>query len=237
MTGSNPRALPDTRSAFDIARRIVTDISPTVMHLMAKITSVMISSFLYFLKNQSRIMVIMQAGRILPRDATTAPRTPATDAPTKVALLIRIGPGVSHYMDDILSQAKMLEWAGVTFGQNEWYKLRLAMKKLLVENNCEYIRFFGKIYGTNSDYYILQGIVKDYPMLNPPKHVETRGSDDPLKNIAKRKEPAITRHGYHLRSFVVLLKMPKTRSASIAMTPACMPCMNTRTHSLPTISP
>ena len=84
---------------------------------------------------------------------------------------------INHYMEDILSQSKMLEWAGVSFGQNEWYKLRLAMKKLLVENNCEYIRFFGKIYGINSDYYILQGIVKDYPMKNPPKHVESRGNE------------------------------------------------------------
>ena len=84
---------------------------------------------------------------------------------------------LNNYMEDILSQSKMFEWAGVTFGKNEWYKLRIAMKKLLVENNCEYIRFFGKIYGINSDYYILQGIVKDYPMKNPPKHVESRGNE------------------------------------------------------------
>jgi hypothetical protein len=51
------------------------------------------------------------------------------------------------------------------------------MKKLLIENKCEYIRFFGKIYGINSDYYIIQGIVKDYPMKNPPKHVESRGNE------------------------------------------------------------
>ena len=84
---------------------------------------------------------------------------------------------LNHYMEDILSQSKMLEWAGITFNSKEWYKLRLAMKKLLVENNCEFIRFFGKIYGINSDYYIIQGIVKDYPMKNPPKHVESRGNE------------------------------------------------------------
>ena len=84
---------------------------------------------------------------------------------------------LNNYMEDILSQSKILEWAGITFNQKEWYKLRLAMKKLLVENNCEYIRFFGKIYGINSDYYIMQGIVKDYPMKNPPKHVESRGNE------------------------------------------------------------
>ena len=84
---------------------------------------------------------------------------------------------VTNYMDDILSQSKIFEWAGITFNPMEWYKIRIAMKKILVENKCEYLRFFGKIYGINSDYYILQGIVKDYPMKNPQKHVETRGNE------------------------------------------------------------
>lgn len=84
---------------------------------------------------------------------------------------------INHYMEDILSQAQMLEWAGINFSEREWYKIRIAMKKLLVENKCEFIRFFGKIYGIDSDYYIMQGIVKDYPMKNPPKHVESRGNE------------------------------------------------------------
>ena len=84
---------------------------------------------------------------------------------------------LNHYMEDIFFQSKILEWAGITFSAKEWYKLRLAMKKILVENNCEFIRFFGKIYGINSDYYIIQGVVKDYPMKNPLKHVESRGNE------------------------------------------------------------
>ena len=84
---------------------------------------------------------------------------------------------ISNYMEDILSHATILEWAGINFNQIEWYKIRLSMKKLLTENKCEYIRFFGKIYGINSDYYIIQGIVKDYPMKNPQKHVESRGNE------------------------------------------------------------
>ena len=76
-------------------------------------------------------------------------------------------------MDDILSQATILEWAGINFNTIEWYKIHSAMKKLLTENKCEYIPFFGKIYGINSDYYIILGIVKDYPMKNLPKHIES----------------------------------------------------------------
>ena len=84
---------------------------------------------------------------------------------------------VNHYMDDIMSQANIFEWAGITFNKTEWYKIRIAMKKLLIENNCEYIRFFGKIFGVDSDYYIMLGILKDYPMKNPPVHVEERGNE------------------------------------------------------------
>jgi hypothetical protein len=31
-------------------------------------------------------------------------------------------------MEDILSQARLLEWGGISFGKNEWFKIRLAIK-------------------------------------------------------------------------------------------------------------
>ena len=84
---------------------------------------------------------------------------------------------VPNYMEDILQQSKLFEWGGVSFSDEEWYKIRMAMKKILLENDCEYLRFFGKIYGINSDYYIIQGLLKTYPMQNPQVHVETRGNE------------------------------------------------------------
>ena len=84
---------------------------------------------------------------------------------------------INNYMEDVLHQSKLFEWGGICFGDEEWYKIRLAMKKLLIENDCEFIRFFGKIYGIKSDYYIIQGSLKTYPMRNPPVHVETRGNE------------------------------------------------------------
>ena len=80
-------------------------------------------------------------------------------------------------MEDILSQSQLLEWGGISFNELEWYKIRTAAKKLLIENNCEFIRFFGKIFGRKSDYYIMQGLPKNYPMKNPQVHVETRGNE------------------------------------------------------------
>ena len=84
---------------------------------------------------------------------------------------------INNYMEDILQQSKLFEWGGISFSEEEWYKIRMAMKKILIENDCEFIRFFGKIYGIKSDYYIIQGSLKTYPMKNPPIHVETRGNE------------------------------------------------------------
>ena len=84
---------------------------------------------------------------------------------------------LNNYMEDILAQSKLFEWGGISFNDLEWYKIRTAMKKLLIENNCEYIRFFGKIFGIHSDYYIIQGLPRNYPMKNPPVHVESKGNE------------------------------------------------------------
>ena len=84
---------------------------------------------------------------------------------------------LNNYMEDILLQSRILEWGGISFSDEEWYKIRLEMKKMLIDNNCEFIRFFGKIYGIKSDYYILQGIQNSYPMQNPKIHVESKGNE------------------------------------------------------------
>ena len=84
---------------------------------------------------------------------------------------------IPNYMEDILQQSKLFEWGGISFSDEEWYKIRMAMKKILIENDCEYLRFFGKIFGINSDYYIIQGILKTFPMQNPQVHLESRGNE------------------------------------------------------------
>ena len=84
---------------------------------------------------------------------------------------------IPNYMEDILQHSKLFEWGGVSFSDEEWYKIRMSMKKILLENDCEYLRFFGKIFGINSDYYIIQGLLKTYPMHNPQVHVESRGNE------------------------------------------------------------
>ena len=82
-----------------------------------------------------------------------------------------------NYIEDILQHSKLFEWGGVSFSEEEWYKIRMALKKISKENDCEFIRFFGKIYGLQSDYYIIQGLPRKFPMQNPPIHIESHGNE------------------------------------------------------------
>lgn len=84
---------------------------------------------------------------------------------------------VDNYMEDVLFQSRILEWGGVSFSKNEWFKIRMAMKKLLLESDAVHLRFWGKIYGTDADYYIIQGSLKNYPLTNPKPYVESRGNE------------------------------------------------------------
>ena len=35
---------------------------------------------------------------------------------------------IENYIEDVLSISRIMEWAGVSFGKNEWFKIRIAMK-------------------------------------------------------------------------------------------------------------
>ena len=105
--------------------------------------------------------------------------TPSEEKILKMETKIKVNKvqELNNFMDDIISQSQILEWAGISFNKVEWYKIRIALKTLLQKNDCEYIRFFGKIFGQDSDYYIIQGLPKKFPMQNPPKHVESKGNE------------------------------------------------------------
>ena len=60
------------------------------------------------------------------------------------------------YMQDILGMSQSFQWAGVGFSQDEWYLIHKAMKKLAIETNCQYLRFWGKLFCSESDLYIVE---------------------------------------------------------------------------------
>lgn len=61
---------------------------------------------------------------------------------------------------------KIFEWAGVGFGEVEAYRIMKSLKvnilfnlnqKLATDSGAGNIRFFGKIHGTQADYYVAEG--------------------------------------------------------------------------------
>lgn len=61
---------------------------------------------------------------------------------------------------DLLTQARVLEWAGVSFGEKEVYRLQKSFASLAGSTSASNLRFWGKITGTQSDYYIAEGNVE-----------------------------------------------------------------------------
>jgi radial spoke head protein 4A len=58
---------------------------------------------------------------------------------------------------DLLDEANMLEWAGVGFSKGETFRLSLALQQLARTNTTTTLRFWGKILGIGTDYYIAEG--------------------------------------------------------------------------------
>jgi len=57
----------------------------------------------------------------------------------------------------------MLNSIGVNLGTEEGYKLCLSMQKLANKNELSECRFWGKIFGTQKDYYIAEAKLEEYP--------------------------------------------------------------------------
>jgi hypothetical protein len=68
-----------------------------------------------------------------------------------------------------------LEWAGLGFGETETYRIQKSLKKLATDSGAKNVRFFGKIYGTEKDYYIAEGSLEGDD--EGGENVEERGPD------------------------------------------------------------
>ena len=64
---------------------------------------------------------------------------------------------------DFVSEASLLEWAGINLGQEEVYKLTLSVQRLANSQQLENVRFVGKIFGTRADYYIIEAKPAEFP--------------------------------------------------------------------------
>lgn len=53
----------------------------------------------------------------------------------------------------------MFEWAGVVFGEETVAKLAHSLKRLALLSGASQLRFWGKVYGTEKDYWVAEGVL------------------------------------------------------------------------------
>ena len=61
---------------------------------------------------------------------------------------------------DLLADSKIWQFAGVGFGEYDTMLLQKSMKKLIQTSGSAHLRFWGKIKGTEKDYYVAEGALE-----------------------------------------------------------------------------
>ncbi len=65
--------------------------------------------------------------------------------------------GPINNVADIIADQNVYQWAGIGFGEVESWRIQRSLKQLAKESGAGFIRFFGKINGTEKDYYVAEG--------------------------------------------------------------------------------
>ena len=65
--------------------------------------------------------------------------------------------GVVGNMSDLLADSKVWQYGGVGFGDYDTMLMQKSMMKLLGSSGASQMRFWGKIKGTEFDYYVAEG--------------------------------------------------------------------------------
>ena len=81
-----------------------------------------------------------------------------------------------------MAESKVFEWAGIGFGEREAYAIQKSLKGLSTTSTASQVRFWGKIHGTQKDYYIAEGVLEGEDEVpegeeeaEKPKDFEPRG--------------------------------------------------------------
>jgi len=92
---------------------------------------------------------------------------PTEDAPDEAAV------------PDLMAQAAMWEWAGVSFGREATYRLFLSLKQLAATQGAAF-RFWGKLITRAGDYYVAETRTAENPA-EGDQRFEMEGSEGPNK--------------------------------------------------------
>jgi len=69
----------------------------------------------------------------------------------------------------------MLEWAGISFGEEFAVLLQKSLKRLARETGASQLKFFGKVFGQKQDYWVAQGNLKQAEEAPQSRSQEARG--------------------------------------------------------------
>jgi len=72
-------------------------------------------------------------------------------------------------------EAEMLEWAGISFGKENTLRLQKSIKRLAIMSGAEVLRFGGKIFGSQQDYWIAIGRLPQAEEAQKDSEAESRG--------------------------------------------------------------
>eukprot|EP00607_Mallomonas_marina_P009955 CAMPEP_0182420842 /NCGR_PEP_ID=MMETSP1167-20130531/5916_1 /TAXON_ID=2988 /ORGANISM="Mallomonas Sp, Strain CCMP3275" /LENGTH=438 /DNA_ID=CAMNT_0024597339 /DNA_START=106 /DNA_END=1422 /DNA_ORIENTATION=+ len=75
---------------------------------------------------------------------------------------------------DLMDESNLWEWAGISFGKSDTYRLYLSIQKFAETVSADYerLRFFGRINTRSSPYYIIEGVTADEEDEVDPMKVE-----------------------------------------------------------------
>lgn len=77
---------------------------------------------------------------------------------------------------DVVEESRIFEWAGLSFGEDETYKLSKSIRRLALLSGASRLRFWGKIYGSKKDYLIVEGIL-DIPEEEKSNYFQEKRGD------------------------------------------------------------
>lgn len=64
------------------------------------------------------------------------------------------------YVPDIIKEERMFRQIGVSFGEYQTFIIFNALKKFCLAKNATQVKFWGKIFGTTKDYFIVEAVVE-----------------------------------------------------------------------------
>jgi len=83
--------------------------------------------------------------------------------------------GKSFAIPNFTEEAEMLDWAGINFGEDNTLRLSKSIKRLAIMSGADSVRFAGKIFGTQSDYWVAMGKLAEPEEDSKDSSVEARG--------------------------------------------------------------